>query len=185
MSFRTHKIKFSTDGKSITFWDTTPEALYEDNGIDIYGDVLAFEIAFSTDIGGYIVMIDVTAMWLESRDPSGLILTAEEFGISSFTDDIYIFNSTMTLDPSVSIDPLSYENIVPIYPRVKNTIMRNSLRIDWKRSFGPSSVYSRNEMRSQSLLKNLEYAEELQLQTEAERILITLLKLNGLWTGTI
>ncbi len=184
MSYRTHKAEVSLDGKTLTFWDLTPEQEYIDNGAGL-SDVVQFVVSVANDMNGEFGEADITTEWLDSREITGVTIDAATFGLYSFDDDIYMITSTATFDPGLALPDEEAISEEAIYPNVKNKVMQEALKTDWKDTFGPSYVYFRNSFRTQALMRNLEYANELGLMVEAKRLLIALLKLTGLWTGMI
>ena len=182
---RTHAIIESQDSKGFTFWDLTTDQEYIDMGVDIPTDVFQFVIIMDTYANPTPspIEIDITSTWLDSRTPNGLKISAEEFGLSRFPDKVYTIQSVLREIPDGSTEHVAQTD-QPFYAEVKNEVMRKAISAGWKKSLGPGNIYVRNEIRMQNWLTNLEYAEELNMPVEAERILNALLKITGLWIKT-
>ena len=182
---RTHKIIEAPDGKSFTFWDLTTDQEYIDMGIDIDNDVHSFVLTMDkyANPTPAPIEVDITADWMDSRTANGLIISATEFGVERFNDEVYSIQSILRELPDGTNEYIAQTD-QPFYAMVKNEIMRKAISAGWKASLGPGNIYVRNEIRMQNWLANLEYADELNMPLEAQRILTALLKMTGLWVQT-
>lgn len=178
MSYNIHEITQAVDSASIQYYDKTNPADYAADGIDPNNGLSSLAVSFTDyDMNEFYYEL-TTAEWVQSMTDEGLSIPSESFTISKFLDGVYKYKSTVT---KPNLDEVIYIDTQVFYAEVKNAVMKLAIRAGWKKSFSSNKVLTRNEIRLQNWLRNLEYASELNLESEAKRLIDALQKLTGLW----
>ncbi len=178
MLTRTHTTEVSADGTFFTMVDTTPLTDYSDNGFDFPGDIAEMDI-YLYDYDGeelyhkYIQGSDLTDIIDNLRDPYGLIITAEDaIGESTFSDGIYktVYSMDLGTDPVISEIYSAFDS------EIRNKIANLFTVEEWKKLLNNSVFRISDSIILKNWYNGLKYAIDIQLISEAYRLIQALKK---------